>query len=63
MSNMQTTKKMKMTWVVFIKDTYLPRFVMKKGDKWHVRTERLTENGFTLGGGFVESERYRLISE
>lgn len=53
-------RRLNMVWVVFVKDTYLPRFTMKKGDKWKVRTERLTEKGFTLGGGFVESERYRI---
>ena len=52
--------RQKMVWVVFIKDTHLPRFVMKKGQRWRVRAERLTGDGFSLGGGFVESERYRI---
>ena len=53
----------KMVTVVFLRDTYLPRFTMKAGAKWHKRADRMTNKGFPLGGGFVEKDRYKIVTE
>lgn len=48
--------------VMFVKDIRLPRFTMKEGEFWEVRPDRLKEDGFELGGGFVENDGYKLVS-
>ena len=53
----------KMVTVVFIRDIYLPRFTMKAGAKWQKRADRMTDKGFPLGGGFVEQDRYKIVTE
>lgn len=50
-----------MVTVRFLRDTALPRFTMRKGQEWRVRDQRLTNEGFTLGGGFVERDRYEVV--
>ena len=52
--------KEEMIYVTFAKDCHLPRFKMYKGEKWKIRKSRLTENGFTLGGGWVEKSYYEI---
>ena len=49
--------------VQFLKDTHLPRFTMKKGQIWEKRADRLTDDGFPCGGGFVEKDRYEEIKQ
>jgi len=53
--------RLNMVTVRFLRDTALPRFTMRAGREWRVRVERLTPEGFTLGGGFVESDRYEVV--
>jgi hypothetical protein len=48
--------------VEFTKTLHLPRFSMKTGDTWEVRPDRLKEDGFELGGGFVLHSDYNVIS-
>tara|TARA_R100001594_G_scaffold82211_1_gene116682 strand:+ start:505 stop:675 length:171 start_codon:yes stop_codon:yes gene_type:complete len=50
-----------MVTVRFLRDTALPRFTMRKGQEWRIRAERLTFEGFALGGGFVEWDRYEVV--
>lgn len=47
-----------MATVIFTRIVHLPRFVMQKGEQWRVRVERLTDEGFNLGGGFVSNDNY-----
>ena len=47
--------------VRIVKDAYLPRFTMKKGELWTVRKNKVTTLGFPLGGGFIESNCYEVI--
>jgi len=47
--------------VRIIKDAYLPRFTMKKGELWKVRKTKVKRNGFPLGGGFIESSYYEIL--
>ena len=45
----------------FMRTLHLPRFTMKKGDVWEVRVDRLQKEGFSLGGGFVQNDDYKVI--
>ena len=47
--------------VEFERTLHLPRFTMKKGDAWEVRVDRLEEHGFSLGGGFVSNDEYKVL--
>ena len=51
------------TLVTFIRDIALPRFPLKKGDQWNVRTSRIEPDGFTLGGGYISSEDFIITFE
>ena len=53
-----TTRRIK---VEFTKNIHLPRFNMAKGDKWEVRVDRMQKEGFSLGGGFVENNEYKVV--
>jgi len=55
--------KLRRIKVEFTRDLHLPRFTMVKGDTWEVRVDRLEQEGFKLGGGFVISNDYRVIRE
>jgi len=50
-----------MVTIEFTRDVYLPRFNMKAGDIWEKRKDNITDKGFNLGGGFVESDKYKII--
>jgi hypothetical protein len=50
-----------MVEVRIVKDAYLPRFTMKKGELWTVRKNKVTTLGFPLGGGFIESHYFEVI--
>lgn len=52
-----------MIYVKFTKDCHLPRFKMHEGEMWKIKKSRLTDNGFTLGGGWVENSYYESASE
>lgn len=47
--------------VRFLRDTHLPRFIMKAGAVWEKRADRFTDQGFPCGGGFVEKDRYEVV--
>ncbi len=47
--------------VEFVEGVHLPRFKMNKGATWEVRPDRLTINGFALGGGFVKNSDFKII--
>ena len=47
--------------VSFTRNLTLPRFTMKIGDTWEVRVDRLQKDGFTLGGGFINSDDYEVL--
>ena len=47
--------------VEILKDLYLPRFRALKGFLWSVRPDRLEKEGFTLGGGFVQNNEFKVI--
>lgn len=40
---------------------HLPRFSLSKGEVWEVRVDRLQKDGFSLGGGFVCNEDYKVV--
>jgi hypothetical protein len=44
----------------FTRTLHLPRFTVNKGDKWEVRVDRLQKDGFTLGGGFILNDDYKV---
>lgn len=46
--------------VILTHDINLPRFSMKKGDKWEVRPDRFEREGFKLGGGFVSNDNFEV---
>ena len=48
--------------VEFTRTLHLPRFTMEKGELWEVRVDRLESQGFSLGGGFVCNEDYKVNS-
>lgn len=56
----QRFKKDSLIEVRIVKDAHLPRFTMKKGEIWRVRKIKVTNSGFPLGGGFIESDYYEL---
>ena len=45
----------------FTRTLHLPRFIVKKGDVWEVRGDRIEEHGFKLAGGFVSNDEYKVI--
>ena len=47
--------------VQFIKDAHLPRFVMKDGEHWDFKKDKLTESGFPIGGGWATQDFYKVI--
>jgi hypothetical protein len=52
--------KNKYITVEFTRELTLPRFTVKKGGTWKLRAERLSDEGFTLGGGFVYTTDFKL---
>lgn len=46
--------------VEFVEGVYLPRFEMNKGATWEVRPDRIQKNGFSLGGGFIKSDQFKV---
>jgi hypothetical protein len=50
-----------MVTIEFTETVYLPRFNMDKGDTFKVRAERISEDGFTLGAGFVKTGQFKVI--
>ena len=57
----QRPHKSALTKVRVIKKTMLPRFSLIEGEFWDVRTAKLTRQGFIVGGGFLEKDRYEII--
>jgi len=51
--------KTKMAQVVITREITLPRFTFQVGEKWEVRIERISKEGFTVGGGFLPSDYYK----
>jgi hypothetical protein len=49
--------------IIFTETVYLPRFKMELGSVWMKRKDRITEEGFPLGGGFVYKGQYRVDDE
>ena len=47
--------------VVFLEDVHTPRFTMKSGEEWMVRKDKVTGEGFPIGGGFCKSGQYLVI--
>lgn len=47
--------------VRFISYVRLPRFDLHKDFIWEVRRSKVTQEGFEIGGGFVESNKYEVI--
>lgn len=52
-----------MKTILFTKETHLPRFTLTIGEKIKVRADRIDDDGFTYGGGWVESDRYVVIGD
>ncbi len=46
--------------VVITESLSLPRFSVEEGFEWEVRPDRLTKDGFTLGGGFVKNSQFKV---
>jgi hypothetical protein len=46
--------------VEFVEGVYLPRFKINKGAAWEVRPDRIERGGFSLGGGFIKSNQYKV---
>ena len=51
----------RMIEVRIVKDARLPRFTMRQGEIWKVRKTKVTDLGFPLGGGFIETNYYEVI--
>ena len=47
--------------VEFNEKLHLPRFTMAKMDTWEVRPDRLASDGFSLGGGFVKNDQFKVV--
>jgi hypothetical protein len=45
----------------FTRDVFLPRFSIKKGEIWEVRVDRLQVDGFSLAGGFVFNNDFKVV--
>ncbi len=52
--------KTKLIKVRIIREANLPRFTFKVGDIWEVRPDKLTKEGFKVGGGFLASDYYEI---
>jgi hypothetical protein len=53
--------RLNLVTVEFIEIVYLPRFNMDIGDRFKVRADRISEDGFTLGAGFVKTCQFKVI--
>lgn len=47
--------------VKFLSYVRLPRFDLHKDFEWEVRRSKVTQGGFEIGGGFVDSDKYKVI--
>lgn len=48
--------------VEFIRTLHLPRFSVKEGETWEVRVDRLQTDGFSLSGGFVSNDEFKVVN-
>jgi len=51
----------RMIKVALAESVILPRFTMRDGDTWELRPDRLTKDGFALGGGFIKNNQFKVI--
>ena len=47
--------------VEFVEDIHLPRFNIADGFQWEVRRHKVTPNGFSIAGGHVKPNQYKVI--
>ena len=49
--------------VEFTRTLHLPRFSVKEKETWEVRVDRLKKNGFSLSGGFISNDEFKVIHD
>ena len=55
---MATIDRIRVRFTSYIR---LPRFDFQIDDEWEVRRSKITQEGFPVGGGFVDSDKYVII--
>lgn len=53
----------KMVTVQFTEQIILPRFTVQPGELWNKRRDRVTQEGFDIGGGRAKPGTYKILQE